>query len=176
MTWSPDTAKWHRISPGTPLIPNSKKEGDYDWGCVYAAACPVFLEDKILLYYGGSDGLHTSWRSGSFCLATLRADGFAGYEQVERGSNKTAIIITKPVVAVTGSLCLSADIAMSGYVKVTIFDKEHTELAEAELITKMATDVEVHWKDGFSFEKLKGKEIKLRFELRDSKLYSFSFK
>ncbi|MHC4642163.1 MAG: hypothetical protein ACYS32_11000, partial [Planctomycetota bacterium] len=56
LTWSPDTVKWNRVLPGTPFIGNDGKEGDYDWGCVYAAACPVFLEDEIRLYYGGSDG------------------------------------------------------------------------------------------------------------------------
>ena len=82
LTWSPDTKTWHRVLPGTPLIPNGD-EGEYDWGCVYAAACPVFLKDEIRLYYGGSDGLHTSWRNGFFCLATLRPDGFAGYRASE---------------------------------------------------------------------------------------------
>ena len=80
LAWSPDSMTWHRVLPGTPLIPNGGDEGDYDWGCVYAAACPVFLEDEIRLYYGGSDGLHTSWRNGFLCLATLRPDGFAGYK------------------------------------------------------------------------------------------------
>ena len=44
-------------------------------------ATPVFLKNEIRLYYGGSDWLHTSWRNGFLCLATLRPDGFAGYEQ-----------------------------------------------------------------------------------------------
>ena len=38
---------------------------------------------KSVLYYGGSDGLHTSWRNGFFCLATLRPDGFAGYRATD---------------------------------------------------------------------------------------------
>ena len=69
LTWSPDTVAWHRVLPGTPLIPNDGKEGDYDWGCIYTAANPVFLKDEIRLYYGGSDGLHTSWRNGFLGLA-----------------------------------------------------------------------------------------------------------
>ncbi len=175
LTWSPDTVKWHRVLPGTPLIPNSEKQGDYDWGCVYAAACPVFLKDEIRLYYGGSDGNHTSWRNGFFCLATLRPDGFAGYEQVAGGSNKTGSITTKPVSVVAGPLCISADIAPSGYVKVTALNKDNEKLAEGELIIKTATDAPIQWKDGFSLKKLKGKDVKLKFELRESKLYSFSF-
>jgi len=177
LTWSPDTITWHRVLPGTPLIPNSDgKEGDYDWGCVYAAACPVFLKDEIRLYYGASDGKHTSWRNGFFCLASLRPDGFAGYEQIAGGSNKTGSIRTKPVSVIADSLCISADVAPSGYVKVTALDQENEKLAQGELITKTVTDAPVHWKDGFSLKPLKGKHIKLQFELRDSKLYSFSFK
>jgi len=53
--------------------------------------------------------------------------------------------------------------------------KDDNKLAQGELITKTVTDAPIQWKDGFSFEKLKGKEIKLSFELRESKLYSFSF-
>jgi hypothetical protein len=48
-------------------------------------------------------------------------------------------------------------------------------MAEGELITKTATDARIQWKDGFSLGKLKGNQIKLLFELRESKLYSFSF-
>ena len=80
LTWSEDTINWHRVSPGTPLIANAEKKGDYDWGCVYAAAYPLFEEKEIRLYYGGSNNLHGGWSDGFFCLATLRPDGFAGYE------------------------------------------------------------------------------------------------
>ena len=130
LTWSPDTTKWHRVLPGTPLIPNAPgREGDYDWGCVYAAACPVFLEDEIRLYYGGSDGHHSSWRNGFFCLATLRPDGFAGYKATE--SHRPASIMTTPIAHHQGTLRLSADVGSKGYVKVKVFDKRHKLLAES---------------------------------------------
>jgi hypothetical protein len=116
-----------------------------------------------------------AWRNGYFCLAWLRPDGFAGYEQIAGGSNKTGSITTMPVSVVAGSLCISADVAPSGYVKVTALDKDNDKLAEGKLITKTVTDARIRWKDGFSLRKLKGKKIKLGFELRESKLYSFSF-
>ncbi len=72
-------------------------------------------------------------------------------------------------------MCLTADVATPGYVKVTILDKENKELAESESIARTVTDGEVQWKDGFSFRSLKNSEIRLRFELRAAKLYSFSF-
>ncbi len=174
LAWSPDSIEWHRIQPGTPLIPNGPVMGDYDWGCIFASV-PLIAKDKIRMYYGANDGRFMAWRNGYFCLAWLRADGFAGYEQITGGSNKTGSITTKPVSVVAGSLCISADVAPSGYVKVTALDEDNEKLAEGELITKTVTDARIRWKDGFSLRKLKGKKIKLGFELRESKLYSFSF-
>ncbi len=174
LAWSPDSIQWHRIQPGKPLIPNGPVMGDYDWGCIFAAK-PIVSKDEILIYYGANDGRFMAWRNGYFALARLRPDGFAGYEQIAGGSNKTGALTTKAVSVVGNSLCVSADVAPSGYVKVAILDKENKELAEGKLIAKTVTDAEVRWKEGFSLEKLKGNGIRLRFELRDAKLYSFSF-
>ncbi len=174
LAWSPDSIKWHRIQPGKPLIPNGPVMGDYDWGCIFASP-PIFKKDEIQLFYGANNGRFMAWRDGFFCLARLRPDGFAGYEQIAGGSNKTGSLTTKPVSVVGNALCVSADVAPSGYVKVTALDKDNKRLAEGELITKTVTDAEVQWKKGFSLKTLKGKEIKLKFELRESKIYSFSF-
>ncbi len=174
LAWSTNSIDWHRINPGTPFIPNGPIMGDYDWGCVFASV-PLIGKDKIRMYYGANDGRFMAWRNGFFCLAWLRADGFAGYEQVEGGSNKTGSLTTIPVSVIEGSFGISADVAPSGFVKVTLLDETDQILAEGELVTTTVTDAPIQWKDGFSLEDLKGQSIKLRFELRESKLYSFSF-
>ena len=56
--------KHNGVYLGLPLIPNSDFVADYDWGCAYSAAYPIFLEDEIRLYYGGSNWLHFGWRDG----------------------------------------------------------------------------------------------------------------
>ncbi len=173
LAWSPDTVTWNRVCADTPLIANSEKEMDYDWGCVYAGAYPVFLEDEIRIYYGGSDWHHGNWRNAFLCMATLRPDGFAAYKPIE--SNKPALITTTPVACTGDKLRLSADVSGSGSIKVTVLDKQKKELAEGEPITKTVTDAPIRWKKGFSLGKLKGKEIRLRFELRGAQLYSFTF-
>jgi len=174
LAWSPDSKVWHRIQPGVPLIPNGGVMGDYDWGCIFAAR-PLIEKDKIRIYYGANDGRFMGWRNGYLALAWLRADGFAGYEQIAGGNNQTGSLITKPVTVVSNALHISADVAPSGYVKVTILDTENNVLAEAEFVAKTATDRQLQWKDNFSLNQLKGDEIKLKFELRESKLFSFSF-
>jgi len=174
LAWSADSRKWNWIEQGKALIPNSRHVGDYDWGCIFASP-PIFKAGEILIYYGSSDNRFFGWRNSFLCLARLRPDGFAGYEDFPGGTDRIATVTTKPVVAGAGSLRLTADVVISGFVKVTAIDKAGEELAESELIAKTATDAEVRWKKGFSLEKLKGKEIRLRFQLRDAKLYSFSF-
>ena len=176
VVWSPDSLEWHWISTGTPLIANGQSTDAYDWGCIFASP-PIVRNNEILLYYAASNGLHFDWRDGFLCLARLRPDGFAGYQQVKwkQGSVAAAAITTKPVLAVADSLRLSADVAISGYVKVVLLDKENKKLAESELISNTVTDAELQWPEGFSFSILKGSKIRLRFELRDAKLYSFSF-
>jgi hypothetical protein len=175
LAWSPDSKQWHRIQPGTPLIPNGPVMGDYDWGCIFAAV-PLIGKDKIRIYYGANDGRFMAWRNGYLALAWLRADGFAGYEQIAGGSNKTGSITTTPVSVVSGSLCMSADVAPSGYVRVFALDSQGKELAESKLITKTVTDAQIQWKDGFSLENLISQNVKLKFVLRESKIFSFSFK
>jgi hypothetical protein len=74
------------------------------------------------------------------------------------------------------ALGVSADVAPSGFVKVTALDEQNNALAEGEPITKTVTNAEVQWKEGLTLKDLARKEIKLEFELRESKIYSFSFR
>ena len=169
LTWSPDTRTWHRVLPGTPLIPNTGEEGDYDWGCVYPAACPVFLEDGIRLYYGGSDGLHTSWRNGFFCLATLRPDGFAGYEAAGPST-----VTTVRVFDGAARLRVSADIADRGQLIVRVLGEGTQVLAESMPLSGIVSDAEVRWQAGNAPDRNWTGLARLQFAMRDATVYSFS--
>ncbi len=175
LAWSPNSIDWHWIDPDTPLIPNSKRMGDYDWGCIFASV-PMIGKDSIRMYYGSNDGRFMGWRNGFLCQAWLRADGFAGYEQIAGGFNQSGSLKTILLTVVDASLAISADvIPYSGSVRVTLLNEDDKVLTEGKLVTNTVTDAEVEWKDGFSLKKLKGEKVKLGFELKDAKLYSFSF-
>ena len=172
LAWSPDTILWNRIDPGTPLIPNSPKKGDYDWGCVYAANDPVILDDEIRIYYGGSSGPHGGWRDGFLCLATLRPDGWAGYEPVD--SDKPGILLTRPVLATGGPLRVTAD-AAGGSVQVALVDPHGKTLGQGKPITGNVTGAAVSFSDKDVLAAVRGKPVRLKFELHDAKLFSFAF-
>ena len=169
LTWSPDIDKWYRISPGTPLIPNSEKVLDYDYGCVYACAYPIFKENEIIIYYGGSDWLHTSWRNGFLCRASIRPDGFAGYVQEAEG--RISHVTTNAVPYNGQNIRITADVGKGGFVKVYVLDPDNNLLAESKNISETVTDKELDLNSN-----LHGDHVKLKFEFSHAMLYSFSFR
>jgi hypothetical protein len=172
LAWSPDTAHWERIDPGVPLIPNSERVGDYDWGCVYGAAAPVVRDGPIRLYYGGSNGPHGGWRDGFFCLATLRPDGWAGYLPTD--PDRPGKVVTQPLLFPGKPLRVTVD-AAGGSVRVTVVDREGNRLASGGPVTGNLTDAVVPFTDDSELRKRNGQVIRLQFELTKAKLYSFSF-
>lgn len=166
LTWSPNTIDWHRIDPGTPLIPNGPK-GSCDWGTVYPAAYPVFTENEIRLYYGACDDKHFGFRNGFFCLATLRPDGFAGYEQ--SSPDKPAIVITRPVAWTGDTLYITADVGKGGSIETTILDSAGRELAKTDPLKQTATNKALKPETP-----IKSKAIRLKFKLKKAKLYAFA--
>ncbi|MEM7291253.1 MAG: hypothetical protein AAF412_12940 [Pseudomonadota bacterium] len=170
ITWSADTIHWHRVAPGTPLIANAPNDRDYDFGCVYAAATPVFLNNEIRLYYGASDGYHFGWRNGFICLATLRPDGFAGYASA---SNKTASLTTHQISVRAGTLYLNADVSEGGSVNITVIDEKGDVLAMSETVKESAVQQMIRWKQGAMLNE--GQVVQLKLEWQNAKVYSFGF-
>lgn len=168
LAWSPDTVEWHRIDAGTPLIPLSERPGDYDWGCVFAAANPVVREDGIRLYYGASNGPHTGWRDGFLALAQLRPDGWAGYEPGD--ASRPAVVITHPVAGSGPTLRLTADLAAGGSVKVTLLDATGTQVLARGALHAGGTDVAVA-----ELGRQAGQPLRVRFEIERAKVYAFAF-
>jgi hypothetical protein len=167
LAWSPDTVAWHRICSGESLIPRGEI-GEWDWGCIYGAACPIEHNGRILLYYGGSDDRHGGFRAGGFGLATLRSDGYAGYEPIDRG--KPCEIVTRPVMC-TGDLCVSTD---GGTVRVGVLGGSGLGVDDCDPVEGTVTDAPVTW-NGDGLAVCAGKEIQLVFHIEDATVWSFSF-
>ena len=169
LAWSPDTLRWERINPGTPFIPTASVKGVYDWGCIYAADAPIVMNDGIRIYYAGSDGHHRYWRDSSLCLATLRLDGWAGYEPVDSG--EVALVVTKPLTW-QGKLKITAD-SMGGSVQVAVINSKDEVLSMSQLVKGEVTDHKISLRKLKQLEGLIGQPVRLKFTLDKAKLYSF---
>ena len=178
LAWSPDTIHWHRIQAGTPFMGHTPSETErygetpYDWGTIFAAA-PIFLDDEIRIYYGAGDGYFFNWRNGYLALAMLRPDGWAGYEPT--ADDLPAVITTQSLTFDGTSVGITADVTNGGSVRVAILDKAGNELVRSQPIYSTITNLPLKWEPSQDLANLRGKEIRLKFELHNAKLYAFKF-
>jgi len=105
LAWSPDSLTWHRLQAGVPFIPNSRQEGAYDWGCIFADR-PIVRGDEVRIYYSACNGRFLDWRDAFLCLATMGKDRWAGY-RAEPG--KAGTVLTSPLACPGSRLAITAD-------------------------------------------------------------------
>ncbi len=175
---SADTVAWRRICPGQPLIPRgagSYPDGEYDCGCVYAAA-PIVHGDKILLYYGGSNGLHNNWREGSFNLASLPRDRFAGYRPLDKRGR--ALLTTTTLRLTDAEITLNAEIETGGLIRAAVMDDEGAALPGFDVgdclpvrAGQGGLRLPLGWRERATAE-LKGQPISLLLEFEAAKTYA----
>ena len=172
LTWSPDTVRWERVEPGRPLIPLGPPKS-YDAGCIYAqAGTPLWDAARVVLYYGGSEATHRGWKRHCLpCRATLRKDGFAGYEPT--AADRPGVLTTKPLRATGQAIGVNADV-QGGSLRVALLNEQGKPLGESQPITADATDLPLCWNSRTDMAELKGKLVRLRFELHKARLYSFT--
>jgi hypothetical protein len=176
LAWSPGGVTWDRVDPGTPFIANSTRAGDYDWGCVYAAAQPVITGDEVGIYYGASNGPHTGWRDGFLALATLKRDRFAGYAVTN--ATQGGELRMRSLHLGSGLLRLNAD-ARGGEIRAELLDSAGKPvrgftLADSEVITGDQMGAPLRWK-GLDSAHLRNHAFELRLVLKGkATVYSLS--
>ena len=175
---SADSVNWQRICPGEPLIPRGAgnyPDGEYDCGCIYAAA-PLLHGDKLLLYYGGSNGLHNGWREGSLNLATLDIDRFAGY--LPRDKQQKALLTTAPLRLTGDAITLNAEVATGGSIRASLLDSGGSPLdgfgfEDCVAITEGGLACDLRWR-GQGLAELGVRNVQLVFEFQQAKLYALT--
>ena len=178
LAWSPDTVNWERVCPGTPLIPRgagSYPDGDYDCGCVYAAA-PLIRGDRILIYYGGSNGSHNGWREGSLNLATLEKDRFAAF--APQTTEQTARLTTALLRVNAETVTVNIEIADGGCARAGLLGADRSVIPGFGLddclpLTEGGSARALRWK-GRSTAAIAGAELRVVIELDNAKLYALA--
>ena len=171
---SRDGIAWERAGDRRPFIPNGPP-GSIDAGEVYMARAPVVVGDELWFYYSGSASDHgVTGRSGPICLAKLRLDGFVSVD----AGDETGSLVTKPFRCKGGRLSINAA-ARGGMVGVAVLDEHATQhdgfsRADCALFDGDSVRHNVTWREKGSLDELRGRNIRLKFYLRNAHLYSFT--
>lgn len=109
-----DLDSWSWINQGQPLIERGRGNyptGDFDAGCIYAAA-PIEIDGQTWIYYCGGNGRHTGFRETSFARASVDLDRLAGYRKLASASHGRLLL--GPFEFHTMDFEILADLSTSG--------------------------------------------------------------
>ena len=170
---SRDGVDWERSGDRDTFLPNGPA-GSIDAGEIYMAREPVLVDDELWFYYSPGTMEHgVTGRSGPLCLAKLRLDGFVSVD----GGDETGALITKPILCDGGPLTINAA-AQGGMAGVAVLDESGIQyrgysMEECAKFDGDSLAQRVTWRDKTSLDELKGKVIRLKFYLKNAKLYAF---
>ncbi len=157
-----------------PLVPRGPA-GSFDKDGVFPPSQFVTHEDEHWIYYGGASERHYSiGRDMKIGLAKLRLDGFICLE----AKDKPGTVVTKPFKLEGGRLEVNVD-ARAGRVQVEILDENGEAIpgfSGKDAPEYQAVDdlrLKPVWKNDKDLSTLKGKVVRIRFRLRNARLFTF---
>ena len=177
---SRDGIHFHRAPQRRPFMRLGPHKSWYS-RMLWPAGNVIRVGDELWIYFSGNDVAHNREQdllvsNGAYGRAILRLDGFISADAAYTGGE----LITKPLVFTGSRLQLNVDTSAGGSVRVEIQDAAGKPVdgftaAESDEINGNYIRVLCGWNGDPDVAPLAGKPIKLRFLMRDTKLYSFRF-
>ena len=178
---SRDGIQWSR--PERKPFLELGRNGTFDSGSIYVSPGMVRQGDELWIYYTGYDFMHADSdqkvdrKKGVISRAVLRLDGFVSVDAAYTGGQLTTV----PFHFKGSRLELNVNTSAGGSVQVEILDGAGTSLTgftrhDCDVIRVNSTAHTVTWKGSSDVSSLQEKVVKLRFQMRDSKLYAFQFR
>jgi hypothetical protein len=178
VTWpelvvSRDGEHWQRPFLGQPFLPLGPK-GSFDHRQIRPASSFALLPNHLLLMYSGSPDPHVAGHKWDIGMAMLRPDGFAALRAAETEGS----VLTRPLSFEAGKLYVNAAVENGGYVKAELLDREGNvtdgfEAAKCDAVTGDQTHASVTWKNHRALPASSSAGARLRFVLKNARLYSF---
>lgn len=187
---SRDGIHWERTWDRKPLVPRGP-EGSYDHGTVEPGTSPpIEIGEDMLIYYWASPYGQSEWAAeGGVAVCRLRKDRFIG----QTAGQQTGYLLTRQFVLEGTELRINCSALPIPYfkdsdgirvaiieapdykTKATEFDKKvhGFGLEDCDQIVTDDTAHTVTWHGKSDLSALRGKAIYLRFQMKNSTLYSF---
>ena len=164
------------VYAGQPLIERGPN-GSFDKDMIFPASAIVTHQHKHWIYYNGYQERHGVANRGKhgIGLATLPLDRFIGFEAK---GDKPGMVVTKPFLLEGTRLLLNAD-AQAGEVRAEILDgkgKEIPGFSGDKAVKNEAFDylqLPAVWDNKKDLSELLGKVVRIRFTMRNAKLFAF---
>ena len=168
---SHDGKMWHRYNEAF-MVPGY--EHAHNW--VYGDCYPAYnlIDSGRETYYIYSKDWHMSYgHAKPLNCFEIRKDGFACY----MADGDEHVLTTKPLVFTGKDLHLNFSTSAFGYIYVEVLDEEGNPLSEQKSfeIYGDTIDRKISFQDGSDFSAFAGQTVRLRFTMRDAKLYSMQF-
>ena len=177
---SRDGIRFHRAPGRRPFIRLGPR-GSWWSRMIWPAGSVIRVGDELWIYFSGHDVAHNQEQellvsSGAHGRAVLRLDGFISADTDYQGGE----LVTRPLVFDGERLQLNLDTSAGGVVRVELQDAQGSplegfELSRATEINGNYVRVTASWEGGSDVGSLAGRPVRLRFVMRDSRLYSFQF-
>ena len=174
---------WESIAKNQVFLQYGKHKKEWDWGQLYSYHAPIVHNNKIWIYYTGLGSRHWSNYHGDdrppksgIGLATLRLDGFVSVQPVS--DRKTGTLTTRPFVFLGNDIQINAD-ANGGSVRVEVLNASGQPIkgfsaAENRPLSNDQVRHSLSWNENQNCAPLNGRQIRLKFYLDKSKLFSFT--
>ena len=177
---SRDGVNWHKPPGRRPFIRLGPK-GKFWSSTIWPDGNAIRVGNELWFYFAGLDVSHKEQSliesNGARGRAVLRLDGFISADAAYTGGELT----TRPLVFTGSRLQLNVDTSAGGICQVELQDAqgnaiEGFSLGDADEINGNYIRVKASWQGSEDVSSLAGKTVKLRFVMRDTKLYSFQFR
>jgi len=183
LTASRDGRHWTRVCRGRQFLPlGGKDRWDADYRIPARPGKPLLIDGKLWFYYWGARRPERFQAMGwpdpridmHVGLATLRRDGFVSLNAGARPGR----VVTRPLTFEGKTLHVNADVAPGGRIRVAIQDAAGRTLPPYTLagcnpLTGDVLDAKVAWAGRRTIRHKSAQSLRLAFELKKAKLYSF---
>ena len=174
LAWSKDGISWNPLAPEQDAVP-MEAAGTFDCGMMLSSCPVVKLEDRIRLYYYGSDNLHNVGLGGqaSVGLAEIRHQGFVSLHADEEG-----VMITPRFLFRGEEIHLNAKVEPGGCILAELLDDRGEivhgfEYAHSDAFTGDSVDHILTWGGRSDISFLFGQNLMLRLKLKQADIFAF---
>ena len=170
---SRDGVTWQRVGDRQAFIPTGL-DGAFDAHQIRAGVGITREGDKLSLYYYGHNVGHDATNEvdfdSVFSRVVLQLDRFMSANADYRGGT-----FTTPLLTFGGSrLELNVDTGAGGTVQVEIRDADGKS-EKSDIVNGNSVRKKVSWQGNGNLGAFSGKPVRLKFVMRDTKLYAFQF-